>query len=169
MTEISNNSISVGDTKLTIPAANYGLHQIAVLAKGNAIFKVHVANTTHLKRIDFVRKMQALSQDECAAALAGIPKHVLDFESTDTKEAETKAEDRLNPHSRQQDNPYVSGDISKSDIDPLWLLTEAELLALDESIRVTDINGHKTTQSRAALDLDTRYGYTAYGLRESEL
>lgn len=70
----------------------------------------------------------------------------------------------LNPISRQNRNPWDDND------DPLWLLTPEELHSITPGTTLTDIHGkRKTFLIGDVLDDDTRFGYTAYGVRESEL
>lgn len=49
--------------------------------------------------------------------------------------------------------------------DKLWLFTPEELLAIPPATRLKDINGEFVLASDQ-LDLDTRFGATAYGITE---
>lgn len=53
--------------------------------------------------------------------------------------------------------------------DPLWLLTPAELAEMPDGTELVCINGSRNVVGTDDIDDDTRGGYIAYGLLESQL
>lgn len=70
----------------------------------------------------------------------------------------------IEPRSRHTDNPW-----NREDEDPLWLLTPDELADLPKGTLVHSINGETKVVGSDYIDGDTRFGMTAFGLRESEI
>ena len=68
----------------------------------------------------------------------------------------------MEPMTRQNGNSWDGGD------DPLWLLTPDELAQLPDDTVLGCIDGTTVIKGHADLDDDTRFGVTAYGLRESQ-
>ena len=69
----------------------------------------------------------------------------------------------ISPATRDTNNPW-----DKSE-DPLWLLTPDELKAVPDGTVLHGIMGGTTTVGVDVIDDDTRFGVTAWGLRESQL
>lgn len=67
----------------------------------------------------------------------------------------------MNPATREAKTPWSSGDE-----DPLWLLTPAELKEMPEGTVLHGIMGDTATVGTDEIDDDTRFGVTAWGLRE---
>ena len=69
----------------------------------------------------------------------------------------------FDPKSRRNDNRWTD------EPDPLWLLTLDELATVPEGSVLTSINGDTKVVGMDYIDDDTRFGYTAYGFRDSQL
>lgn len=70
------------------------------------------------------------------------------------------------PESAELNNPWDVGD------DPLWLLTPAELELVPEDTILENISGAIAPAGvwrRSEPNPDTKFGYTAYGLRNHQL
>lgn len=67
------------------------------------------------------------------------------------------------PSSFHTENPW-----SGSDPDPVYLLTPDELGALPHGTKVTSIFAEVRVVGVDTFDNDTRYGWTAWGLRRSQ-
>lgn len=70
----------------------------------------------------------------------------------------------INPKTRQHKNAWDS-----ADDDPLWLLTVEELDEIPYGAVLHDIAGKTYINGTDYIDRDTRFGVTAYGIRESEI
>lgn len=49
---------------------------------------------------------------------------------------------------------------------PLYLFTEAEYNQLPDGIELESIGGSKAVKGKDYIDMDTRFGYLAYGVRD---
>lgn len=58
---------------------------------------------------------------------------------------------------------------NSTDPDPLWLLTPAEFDALPDGATLYSIHGERKVKGIDYIDNDTRFGFLAYGQRESQL
>lgn len=70
----------------------------------------------------------------------------------------------LDPQSRKQNSPW-----SDRQSDPLWLLTTTEYDALPDGTELVSINGQRKVKGTDYIDQDTRAGFIAWGLLESQL
>ncbi len=70
----------------------------------------------------------------------------------------------FNPTSRQRQQRWSS----RHD-DPLWLLTPAEFGWLPDGTTLICIDGHRVVKGVDSIDQDTRGGYLAFGLLESQI
>lgn len=71
------------------------------------------------------------------------------------------------PKSKINEDPWTLA--PGSDENPLWLLTEAELKLVPTQTPLHCIDGTTATVGTDRIDNDTRGGYLAYGMLESEL
>ncbi len=70
----------------------------------------------------------------------------------------------FDPLSRRNNNPW-----SDRQDDPLWLLTPAEFEMVPDGTVLVCISGKRSTKGVDCIDLDTRAGYIAHGLLDSQL
>lgn len=70
----------------------------------------------------------------------------------------------INPATRDTGNPW-----SSHEDDKLWLLTPQELKSIPDGTVLHGISGGTATVGVDTIDTDTRFGVTAWGLRESQL
>jgi hypothetical protein len=71
--------------------------------------------------------------------------------------------DFINPKSRQNNISWDAGN------NPLWLFTPKEICELPLGFIITSISGKEARIGIDPIDMDTRFGYTAFGIKESEL
>jgi len=71
------------------------------------------------------------------------------------------------PRSKINENVWDEGPGSKEN--PLWLLTPAELPMVPDQTPLHCVNGSIAIKGTDAIDTDTRKGYLAYGILESQL
>ena len=70
----------------------------------------------------------------------------------------------FDPTSRRNNNPW-----SGRQSDPLWLLTPDEFTKVPDYTELVCISGQTAVKGRDPIDLDTRGGFIAYGLLESQV
>jgi hypothetical protein len=71
----------------------------------------------------------------------------------------------FNPLSRQNGNRWSD----QQQDDPLWLLTPAEFDLLPDGTVLVGIGGQTKVKGAEYIDQDTRYGFIAWGLLDSQL
>lgn len=67
------------------------------------------------------------------------------------------------PSSFENQNPW-----SKEDETPLWLLTPDEVQSLEDGTMLVSIMKDVKIVGHDYIDLDTRFGYTAWGVYEED-
>ncbi len=70
----------------------------------------------------------------------------------------------FNPRSRENNNRW-----SDKQTDPLWLLTRDEFDMVPDGTVLVGISGQRKTKGVHYIDQDTRAGYIAWGLLDSQL
>lgn len=67
------------------------------------------------------------------------------------------------PAAYTNDNAWDTGDM-----DPLWLITPEQLDEIPDGTTLHTIMDEEVVVGQDKIDRDTRFGYLAYGLRESQ-
>jgi hypothetical protein len=177
------SSIKFENTSLTFPSDFKAGSEIigSLKFKVSETLKVNIevvlSNTEHFERENFVRSVNKVpklilqkygnvEKPHMLDILSEIGDELVKIDQIELEDRKSKPlpEYKFNPKSRQCHNPWCW-----DDKDLLWLLTLDEFKLLPIGTDIEDICGQKIKTTSDWKDDETRYGYMAYGIKESKL